>query len=106
MHDQRALLGKDYVELWLFQHDDHCHEAMEKFYPDDNQSRDGGTPWFAIAEPDGKVLATSDGPLGNIGLPSSFEEKRHLKRMLDRTAKRLTPAERQRLIDSLTERTQ
>ena len=106
MHDQRALLGKDYVELWLFQHDDHCHEAMEKFYPDDNQSRDGGTPWFAIAEPDGKVLATSDGPLGNIGLPSSFEEKRHLKRMLDRTAKRLTPAERQRLIDSLTERNQ
>jgi hypothetical protein len=102
MDDQHALLAKDYVTLQVREADAHYEAVIGKFRP----HRDDADAWFAIAEPDGRVLATSDGPLGNIGLPSSFEEKRHLKRMLDRTAKRLTPAERQRLIDSLTERTQ
>jgi hypothetical protein len=61
----------------------------------------GGTPWFAIAEPDLKVLVTSDGPLGNIRLPSTIEEKRHLKKMITSTARHLTPAECDRLIESL-----
>jgi hypothetical protein len=112
MDDQRALLAKDYVVLRIAAYDDHCDEASQKFLIDNRRSNQlnpnlgSGDPWFAIAEPDGKVLVTSIGPQGNIGFPSSFEEKRHLKRMLDRTAKRLTPAERQRLIDSLPERTQ
>ena len=42
-----------------------------------------GIPWFAITEPDGNVLAISRGPMGNIGFPSSAEEIRHFRQMLD-----------------------
>ena len=30
----------------------------------------GGIPWFAILDAQGKALATSDGPRGNIGYPA------------------------------------
>jgi hypothetical protein len=56
---------------------------------------------MAIADPDGTVLATSDGPLGNIGFPSGFEDLRHLRDMLSRTAQRLTAEEREQLVQSL-----
>jgi hypothetical protein len=100
---QRALLTKDYVVLRIGPYHDHSQEVLEKFQSQDNsaQNQDRGPPWFAIAEPDGKVLVTSLGPLGNIGLPSSIEEKRHFKAMITRTARRLTPAECDRLIESL-----
>jgi hypothetical protein len=96
MDDQHALLSKDYVILKVFDTDTHYSDVIGKF-----RSHRGGIPWFAIAEPDGKVLATSDGPLGNTGLPSSFEEKKYFKKVLDQTARQLTPAERERLIESL-----
>jgi hypothetical protein len=99
MDDQQALLSKDFVRLQLLWSDAHYEEAIRKFHP----PGDDGNPWFAIAEPDGKLLATNDCPLGSFGLPASFEEKRHLKRMLDRTARHLTPAECKRLMDSLPE---
>jgi hypothetical protein len=103
MDDQRALLAKDYVVLRIGAYYDHCEESLAKFQPQGkpNPDRDAATPWFAIAEPDGKVLVTSIGPLGNIGLPSTIEEKRHLKGMITRTARHLTPAECDRLIESL-----
>jgi hypothetical protein len=102
MNDQRALLAKDYVVLRIGPYHDHSEQALAKLQsanrdPNGNQ----GTPWFAIAEPDLKVLATSQGPLGNIGFPTSFEEKRHLKRMITGTARHLTAVECDRLIESL-----
>jgi hypothetical protein len=48
-----------------------------------------GVPWMAIAEPTDAIVVTSDGPLGNIGFPSSTEGVWHLREMLDRTAQRL-----------------
>ncbi|HEV3342486.1 MAG TPA: hypothetical protein VG125_19095, partial [Pirellulales bacterium] len=107
INDQRALLAKDYVVLRINHYDDHCEDASLKFVIDNTSSSNlnpdmtGGTPWFAIAEPDLKVLVTSDGPLGNIRLPSTIEEKRHLKKMITSTARHLTPAECDRLIESL-----
>jgi hypothetical protein len=107
INDQRALLAKDYVVLRINHYDDHCEDASLKFVIDNTSSSNlnpdmtGGTPWFAIAEPDLKVLVTSDGPLGNICLPSTIEEKRHLKKMITSTARHLTPAECDRLIESL-----
>jgi hypothetical protein len=47
-----------------------------------NQPERTGIPWMAITEPGGAVLATSDGPLGNLGFPSSIEDIRHLREML------------------------
>ena len=52
-------------------------------------------------EPDGKVLITSKGPFGNIGMPSEVEGIRHLKQMLEQTAQRLSPAEIDALEKSL-----
>jgi hypothetical protein len=62
-----------------------------------------GIPWHAITEPDGTILTTSVGPLGNIGFPtsSSVDESRHLRRMIERTAGRLTPSEVDGLVNPL-----
>jgi hypothetical protein len=45
---------------------------------------------------------TSDGPLGNIGLPSSLEGRRHFHKMLTETANRLTVEEIDGLMESLS----
>jgi len=60
-----------------------------------------GIPWTAVLDANGKILATSDGPLGNIGFPYDRQGKKHFRKMLDAGAKRLTPQERDALIASL-----
>jgi hypothetical protein len=69
------------------------------------RKEEGGIPWFAITEPGGKILATSDGPLGNIGLPSSVVSLRHFRKMLEETIQRITREEVDALITSLSSRT-
>jgi hypothetical protein len=98
LDDQHALLAKDYVVVKVLQTDEHSRQVIGKFNP----RRDLGVPWFAIAEPDGAVLVTSVGPSGNMGFPTSVEGKRLLKTMLERTARRLTVAERDRLLQSIS----
>ena len=92
MDDQHALLAKDFVRLQLLEADVHYEETIGKFLilaPRDDGSlvRDRRARW--------KGARDKRRPVGDTGfaLPTSFEEKRHLKRMLDRTAPRLTPAE-------------
>lgn len=51
--------------------------------------RGGGIPWFAIVEPNGTILATADGPQGNIGCPVQPEEIRHFEAMLASTRRQL-----------------
>ncbi len=103
MDEQRALLAKDYVVLRIGPHHDYGEDVLTKFQTNGNANseQDRGPPWIAIAEPDGKVLATSLGPLGNIGFPTNIEGKRHLKKMIKSTARHITPAECDRLIESL-----
>ena len=38
------------------------------------KGRSGGIPWFTFLDPDGKELATSNGPKGNVGCPWTDEE--------------------------------
>ena len=57
---------------------------------------------MAITEPDGTLLITSDGPLGNTGFPTGFEDLRHFCTMLSRTAQRLTAEEREQIVRSLS----
>jgi beta-lactamase regulating signal transducer with metallopeptidase domain len=94
--DHHALVDKDYVVLKVGL-DDHRRDVIDKLNPPSG----AGIPWFAITEPDGTILATSTSPSGNIGHPSGVEGKRHFTSMLDRTARRLTVAERKQLVDSL-----
>jgi thiol-disulfide isomerase/thioredoxin len=59
----------------------------------------GGIPFFAVMNPDGKTLITSNRPVEgnekgeNIGHPVKPEEVAHFMTILKKTAPRLTPAQ-------------
>jgi hypothetical protein len=46
-------------------------EAMMNQY---TKGQKAGLPWFAFLDPDSKIIATSQGPNGNIGCPHSSDE--------------------------------
>lgn len=100
MEDQHALLAKDFVVLKLM---DGLDKGASDVSQELKQPLTAGIPWMAITEPDGTLLVTSDGPLGNLGFPTSFEDLRHLRDMLARTAQRLTAEERERIVQSLSQ---
>ena len=50
-------------------------------------------PWFAVIDAQGKVLATSEGPKGNIGFPDTDVEVAHFFSVLGSTAKGIAPGE-------------
>jgi hypothetical protein len=52
-----------------------------------------GEPWFAIVDAEGKPLATSTGPKGNIGFPGTPEEYAHFMAVIQGTAKGISTAE-------------
>jgi hypothetical protein len=54
---------------------------------------DGGIPWSAVVNAQGKVLATSEGPEGNIGYPDSAVEVTHFLSMLKSSAKGISGSE-------------
>jgi hypothetical protein len=97
MDDHRELLEKDYVIVKILGSIDTNSLEVERELRGDT----GGIPWHAIMSSDGQLLATSDGPLGNIGFPGAVESLRHLRSMFDRTAQRLTMEDRDQLIQSL-----
>ena len=90
MDQQHALLEKDFVFVKVMRGLDKNAEAVTPLLPGAQSS---GIPYYAIVEPDGTVLITSKGPQGNIGMPSEPEGIRHLRKMLDATAQKLTPEE-------------
>jgi len=49
-----------------------------------------GIPWFVFLEPDGKELADSNGPKGNIGCPITDEEIDTFLEILKKVAATLT----------------
>ena len=53
--------------------------------------KESGIPWFAFLDAKGKVLATSEGPKGNVGFPFEPQEIAHFTSMLKATAKRIAP---------------
>jgi hypothetical protein len=98
LDEQRQLLEKDFVLLKIDESNDvNASEVTSLITIDKN----GGVPFHAIFDPDGKRLIDSEGPLGNIGNPGGDEGKRHLRRMLTETKQRLTDAEIDQLIESL-----
>ncbi|WP_198000242.1 carboxypeptidase regulatory-like domain-containing protein [Gimesia alba] len=62
----------------------------------------GGIPWWAILDQDGKVLVTSNDEEGtNIGFPSDQSGREHFRSMLEKTSIRLTPMDINTLVDAL-----
>ena len=98
MEDHHAALEKDYVIVKVMEGlDDHARDVIDKL-----PVKSSGVPWHAITDADGTILATCEGPLGNIGFPAgSIEGTRHFRRMLERTVQRLTADEIDGLVKSL-----
>jgi hypothetical protein len=75
-----------------------AQEIMKGFRGD----ADGGIPWFAILDADGKVLITSNGEDGNnIGFPSDESGQTHFRKMIEATAQRMTPQQVTSLMEAL-----
>ncbi len=101
IEEHHATLEKDFVMVKVMDGlDEHAAEVISQL----PEAQGDGIPWFAITEPDGSILTTSHGALGNIGFPGSVEGVRHFRQMLDRTARKLSAAEVDELIESLSAR--
>ncbi len=93
-------LGKDYLWVRIDQRWHGSEEVMNGI----KQGYRGGIPWFAILHSDGKVLATSDGPDGNIGFPSEPASIDHFLAMLKSTKQRISEKELATLREALESR--
>lgn len=74
-------------------------DVLARFRPGEK----AGIPWFALLDGAGNVLATSDGPKGNVGFPYEPFEIEHFGAMLAKSCKRLSSDETGALLRSLTE---
>jgi thioredoxin-related protein len=74
-------------------------EVQQRYQP----ATSSGIPWFAILDVQGKALATSDGPGGNIGYPAKPEEIAHFLAMVKGQARRIDDGQVDRLRKSLEE---
>ena len=66
-----ALLAKEFVLLHVDTAKTPGGAALRERYP---KARNQGVPWFVIHDGEGKELADSNGPDGNIGCPSTDPE--------------------------------
>ena len=97
IEEHHDVLDKDYVIVKMLGGVDENGTAVMNTLP----KTESGIPWHAIIEPAGEVLFTSEGPLGNIGMPGSIEGKRYFRKMLEGTARRLSRDDLDKLIESL-----
>ena len=85
----RSLWEKDYLWVRIDQRWHGSDEVMNEI----KQGYRGGIPWVAILDSDAQVLATSDGPDGNIGFPSEQQGIDHFIEMIETTMQRMTETE-------------
>jgi hypothetical protein len=98
MDRQHDVLKKDYEIVKVMENlQEHADDVSSEI-----GGADRGIPWFVITEPDGTILMTSQGPTGNMGMPSSTEDLRHFRKMLQQTARQISAKEIDGLIESLT----
>jgi thiol-disulfide isomerase/thioredoxin len=88
LREQHDLIGVDYIDLKIDQ--DRMTGGKEVATRLRAGSTIGGIPWFVIVDADGKPLATSDGPRGNIGYPNEPHEIEYFVAMLHRTKQHLS----------------
>lgn len=85
-HDQAAILDLDYVPVKIdIARMKNGREVAERI-----GFKEGGVPWSAIVDAEGKVLVTSDGPQGNIGYPAAPEEIAYFLVMLTKTTRHMS----------------
>jgi hypothetical protein len=100
LDDHKEPLEQDYVFLKIDDWRDlHGAEVAKRLTGDEQY----GVPFHAIFDPNGRMLITSASPMGNIGFPSGFEGKKHLRTMITETRSKLTDQQIEDLIGSLTD---
>ena len=97
LDDQKELLDQDYVFLKIDGRELHGDEVTRRLVGSEQQ----GVPFHAIFDSNGTILITSESPLGNIGHPSGVEGKKHLRKMLLATRKKLTDGQIEAIVASL-----
>jgi hypothetical protein len=95
----RSIWEKDYLWVRIDQRWKGSDEVMKRF----RESR-GGIPWVAILDGEGTVLATSDGPDGNIGFPSEPASIDHFVGMIKSTMQWISGQELAALREALEAR--
>jgi RNA polymerase sigma factor (sigma-70 family) len=101
----KSELNRHFVFVKLdISRDEHADSVRKRIQGD----QDGGVPWYAILDNDGKTLITSNSPdrkrqgkAANIGFPSEAAEIEHFMNMLAQTAPRLTDQQRSEIRQSL-----
>jgi hypothetical protein len=100
LESQQHLIDKDYVTVVLDARMPRGRDLLQRLRTKNEEDK-GSTPWMAILDAQGKTLATSDGPKGNIGYPGEPDGQAHWEQMLRTTAQRLTPDDIQSLLQPL-----
>lgn len=98
LDDHRVLLERDYVLLKV---DDVRDLGGGEIFQRLANNEFVGVPFFAIYDQDENLVVDSKGPLGNIGFPGSYEGRRHLETMLERTRTSLSDEEISGLMGTL-----
>ena len=83
-------MAQDYVDIEIDIDRMKKGKSLEKGF---RLGKGGGIPWYAIVEPNGTVLATADGPGGNVGCPASAEEITHFMATLRKTRRHASPVD-------------
>lgn len=92
------LIEKDFVEVKI---DTDRMIGGAELLTGYRESKSGGIPWFAFLSPEGKKIATSEGPKGNIGCPFTDEEIDAFGEILRQARQSLTDEEIGELLTSL-----
>jgi thioredoxin-related protein len=96
--DMQAILGSEFMDVKIdIDRMTGGQEILDRF----SNSNSGGIPWFAFIDGEGKAVATSTGPNGNIGFPYAPEEIAHFMSMLSKSTK-LTPEQLKAIETALT----
>ncbi len=91
--DASPILAKDFVLVEI----DTDRMVGGKDLWEASRGKSRGIPWFAILEAEGKTLATSEGPKGNIGCPDTDDEIQFFMEILSKVRIRMTDEDLQAL---------
>jgi hypothetical protein len=94
--EHAELIERDYVVVKIDSRFANAGPLLEKMKP-----AESGVPWWAIYDAELTRLATSDGPDGNIGFPSSDVGIAHFEQMFRSTAKSLGDGDIRKLVADL-----
>lgn len=100
---ERKLWERDYIWIKM----DYRWTGAYKLMEDMRNGAQGGIPWCAILDADGKILATSNNDKDegkNIGFPGTPGDCEHFRSMLEKTAIRLNAMEINKLIEALKQK--